>query len=226
MTVKRQPGTPWQPYLVPPAVLQDVRVILIGCRKGYSVGGTARVLSSFECLDLVHVQPRCGVRSRQAMSSSAGAQYIVRNARTAASLQEALQGCSVSVAFSRWSAGTGLQVSKDCGLISMCLLTFVCTTTLHPLHCVHDVDACSFALFLHVSCSEVCTGCSTRCVLSVALTSCASCRHRAQIPKCHSTVLAHARAQHPSSAVRHASAATFGCVLCSERPDPHHQWPC
>jgi tRNA (cytidine32/uridine32-2'-O)-methyltransferase len=89
-------------------VLSRVKVILVGSKKTYSVGSAARVLSSLECLDLVFVAPRTNVTSRRAYSYSKGAQYLIRNARVCASLEEALAACAFSVGFMRWSPGVAL----------------------------------------------------------------------------------------------------------------------
>jgi tRNA C32,U32 (ribose-2'-O)-methylase TrmJ len=87
-----------------------VRVVLIGTRKAPNVGGSARALSAFECMSLVFVAPRVKVDNRACLSTSKGAQYLIRASKTVQSLPEALQGCSLSVAFTRWLPGMPHQL--------------------------------------------------------------------------------------------------------------------
>ena len=62
----------WQPQIAEP-LLGDVTVILVQPRKPISIGTAARALSSFECLDLRLVAPRCDHLARSGRNGSKGA---------------------------------------------------------------------------------------------------------------------------------------------------------
>lgn len=80
----------------------------MGTRLSETFGAIARVLSAFECLDLVFVSPQSNPHSRRSRKVSKGAQYMLRASRTTSDLAAALRGCEYSFAFSRWSAAAGV----------------------------------------------------------------------------------------------------------------------
>ena len=109
-TLKKDPTAQfWAPKLDPPPALERVKVILVGTRKAPNVGGSARALSAFECMDLVFVEPRLEVDCRACLSTSKGAQYLIRDSKTFPTLSAALKGCARSIAFTRWRPGVHAQ---------------------------------------------------------------------------------------------------------------------
>jgi tRNA C32,U32 (ribose-2'-O)-methylase TrmJ len=97
----------WAPHLSldPPPVLYDIAVVLVSPKRPTSVGSVARALSCFECVDLRLVNPRCDHLSRPARNSSKGAQYLLWRATTHESLEDAIDGATATVAFTRWLNG-------------------------------------------------------------------------------------------------------------------------
>lgn len=75
-------------------------------QKPISIGTVARSCSGFECLDLRIVQPRCDHLARSARNGSKGAQFLLWQAQQHDSLQSALADATLSVACTRWVAGT------------------------------------------------------------------------------------------------------------------------
>lgn len=96
--------------LDPPAALQNVRVVLLSPKLTSSLGGCARTLSCFECMELVVVAPRVSVQQKRCVNDSKGAAYILQNARVVDTLNDALTGCSFSAAFTRWTASALLHI--------------------------------------------------------------------------------------------------------------------
>ena len=86
----------------PPAVLHDVCVVFCEPKTASNVGAFARACAAFECCDLRLVAPSCDVGSRAALSAAKGAQWLVRDATVTTTLEEALVGCSRTVAFHPW----------------------------------------------------------------------------------------------------------------------------
>ena len=97
----------WAPHvsLDPPPLLADVAVVLVSPKRPTSVGSVARALSCFECVDLRIVNPRCDPLARSARNGSKGAQYLLWRATTHETLEDALDGATASVAFTRWLNG-------------------------------------------------------------------------------------------------------------------------
>ena len=87
----------------PPAVLRDVCVVFCEPKIASNVGAFARACAAFECCDLRVVTPMCDVESRAATSAAKGARRLVpRASEVKSSLEEALVGCSLAVAFHPW----------------------------------------------------------------------------------------------------------------------------
>jgi tRNA G18 (ribose-2'-O)-methylase SpoU len=91
----------------PPAVLDDVTVVLVGTKKAGNVGAVARACGSFECEDLRVVSPRCDPTTRASLSAAKGAQHIVHGAGVYDTLEDALLDVDCAVAFHVWD-DTGL----------------------------------------------------------------------------------------------------------------------
>lgn len=124
------------PQLDPGPCLENFKVVIVGTRKAASVGVVARALGGFECLSLCCVAPRAKVNSGRSLKTSCGAQYIINNAQVCDTLEEALQGSSYSVAFSRWISGAqGFLLP-----CTRCVFHAFCWQRSHCVHAPHSLQ--------------------------------------------------------------------------------------
>ena len=99
----------WKPNLDPPAALGNVAVVLVSPEKPPNVGAVARACNCFEVEDLRNVGHSCPITVKSALNSAMGGQRLLWQAAEFSSVQEAVQGCAYSVAFTRWQEGKPLS---------------------------------------------------------------------------------------------------------------------
>lgn len=75
--------------------MPDIRVVVVGPKFEGNVGAIARCMANFGVKDLVLVNP-CEI-GETAMNRSKHGDYILRNARTVTSMEEAVEGCLLVV---------------------------------------------------------------------------------------------------------------------------------
>ena len=75
--------------------MPDIRVVVVGPKFEGNVGAIARCMANFGVEDLVLVNP-CEI-GETAMNRSKHGDYILRNARTVTSMEEAVEGCLLVV---------------------------------------------------------------------------------------------------------------------------------
>ncbi|RTR01987.1 tRNA (cytosine(32)/uridine(32)-2'-O)-methyltransferase TrmJ [Halomonas nitroreducens] len=78
-------------------MLERIRIVLIGTSHPGNIGGTARAMHNMGLADLALVAPRCEPLTADTVSRASGADALVHQACTVASLEEAVSDCTLVV---------------------------------------------------------------------------------------------------------------------------------
>lgn len=78
-------------------MLERIRIVLIGTSHPGNIGGTARAMHNMGLSDLALVAPRCEPLTADTVSRASGADHIVHDARTVATLEEAVGDATLVV---------------------------------------------------------------------------------------------------------------------------------
>jgi tRNA/rRNA methyltransferase len=84
------------------SLFQRLRFVLVQTSRAGNVGSVARAMKTMGFSDLVLVAPRCGdpLQDAEAVAFASGAIDVLQEARTVATVAEALEGCNFAAAVS------------------------------------------------------------------------------------------------------------------------------
>lgn len=78
-------------------MLERIRIVLIGTSHPGNIGGIARAMHNMGLSDLALVAPRCEPLTAETVSRASGADHIVHDARKLATLEQAVDDCTLVV---------------------------------------------------------------------------------------------------------------------------------
>ncbi|MCW4153502.1 RNA methyltransferase [Halomonas sp. 18H] len=78
-------------------MLERIRIVLVGTSHPGNIGGTARAMHNMGLADLALVAPRCEPITAETVSRASGADRLVHQAPTFASLEDAVSECTLVV---------------------------------------------------------------------------------------------------------------------------------
>lgn len=82
--------------------LSHIRLVLVSPMYGGNLGSVARICANFDLRDVVLVSPLCSPSDEEALKYAVReSKEVLAGFRTVATLQEALAGCALSIAFNR-----------------------------------------------------------------------------------------------------------------------------